>query len=91
MTGFASGFTYLCIILFELYCVGFGQGNRLFQSQRASWHRARAYLLHLRRQFLRCRRPAAQLPTFWYRWMYWLTPFHYLLRPSSALPFTISP
>ncbi|ROW15604.1 hypothetical protein VPNG_02208 [Cytospora leucostoma] len=43
--GFPSGFTFLCVLLFELY----------------------------------------YLPYFWRSWMYWLTPFHYLLEAFLAV------
>lgn len=85
MSSFASGFTFLCIILFELYYVGFGQAIASFSPNEllASLLVPLFFLFVV--SFCGVVVPAAQLPTFWREWMYWLTPFHYLLEAFLAV------
>ncbi|KAI0132440.1 ABC drug exporter AtrF [Xylariales sp. AK1849] len=85
MSSFASGFTFLCIILFELYYVGFGQAIAAFSPNEllASLLVPLFFLFVV--SFCGVVVPAAQLPTFWREWMYWLTPFHYLLEAFLAV------
>ncbi|KAL7624350.1 ATP-binding cassette transporter snq2 [Parahypoxylon ruwenzoriense] len=84
MLGFPSGFTFLCIILFELYYVGFGQAIASFSPNEllASLFVPLFFLFVV--SFCGIVVPAGQLPTFWRSWMYWLTPFHYLLEAMLA-------
>ncbi len=82
--GFPSGFTFLCVALFELYYVGFGQAIAAFSPNEllASLLVPLFFLFVV--SFCGVVVPPAQLPAFWRRWMYWLTPFHYLLEAFLA-------
>ncbi|PCH00277.1 CDR ABC transporter [Penicillium occitanis (nom. inval.)] len=77
---FTSGFTYIMILLFELYYIGFGQfiaalsPNELFASLIVP-----AFFTFVV-SFCGVVVPYSGLPSFWKAWMYWLTPFHYLLE-----------
>ncbi|KAI1408175.1 ABC-2 type transporter [Hypoxylon sp. FL1857] len=84
MTGFPSAFIFLCIILFELYYVGFGQAIAAFSPNEllASLLVPLFFLFVL--SFCGVVVPPGQLPYFWRSWMYWLTPFHYLLEAFLA-------
>ncbi|KAI1106731.1 ABC-2 type transporter [Jackrogersella minutella] len=84
MTGFPSGFIFLCIVLFELYYVGFGQAIAAFSPNDllASLFVPLFFLFVV--SFCGVVVPAAQLPYFWHSWMYWLTPFHYLMEAFLA-------
>lgn len=84
MLGFPSGFIFLCVMLFELYYVGFGQAIAAFSPNEllASLFVPLFFLFVV--SFCGVVVPAAQLPYFWRQWMYWLTPFHYLLEAFLA-------
>ncbi|KAI1084422.1 ABC-2 type transporter [Whalleya microplaca] len=84
MIGFPSGFTFLCIMLFELYYVGLGQAIASFSPNEllASLFVPLFFLFVV--SFCGVVVPPAQLPYFWRSWMYWLTPFHYLLEAFLA-------
>ena len=79
VSSFASGYTYLLLLLFELYYVGFGQAiasvapNELLASLLVP-----LFFLFVV-SFCGVVAPYDSLPTFWRSWMYWLTPFNYLL------------
>ncbi|KPM39719.1 Brefeldin A resistance protein [Neonectria ditissima] len=79
-SGFTSGFAFLLVLLFELYYVGFGQAiaalapNELLASLLVP-----VFFLFVV-SFCGVVVPPAGLPTFWRKWMYWLSPFHYLLE-----------
>jgi len=79
-SGFASGFTYLLVILFELYYTSFGQAIASFSPNDllASLLVPLFFLFIV--SFCGVVVPAQSLPSFWREWMYWLTPFHYLLE-----------
>lgn len=80
VSSFTSGFTFLCVILFELYYIGFGQAIAAFSPNEllASLLVPTFFLFVV--SFCGVVVPPAQLPYFWRVWMYWLTPFHYLLE-----------
>ncbi|KAI1843890.1 hypothetical protein JX266_009946 [Neoarthrinium moseri] len=80
MSGFASGFTFLCVILFELYYVGFGQAIAAFSPNDLLASLLVPIFFLFVVSFCGVVVPPEQLPTFWRSWMYWLTPFHYLLE-----------
>ncbi|KAI0009296.1 ABC-2 type transporter [Xylariaceae sp. FL0662B] len=80
MLDFPSGFTFLCIVLFELYYVGFGQAIAAFSPNDLLASLLVPIFFLFVVSFCGVVVPPAQLPTFWRRWMYWLTPFHYLLE-----------
>lgn len=79
-TSFTSGFILLCILLFELYYVSFGQAIAAFAPNEllASLLVPLFFLFVV--SFCGVVVPPAQLPYFWRSWMYWLSPFHYLLE-----------
>ncbi|KAJ5550143.1 CDR ABC transporter [Penicillium sp. DV-2018c] len=77
---FTSGYVWMMLMLFELYYVGFGQfiaamaPNELFASLLVP-----TFFTFIA-AFCGVVVPFAALPHFWQSWMYWLTPFHYLLE-----------
>ncbi|KAI0481005.1 ABC-2 type transporter [Xylariaceae sp. FL0804] len=83
-SGFASGFVFLCVVLFELYYVGFGQAIAALSPNEllASLLVPLFFLFVV--SFCGVVVPPQQLPAFWREWMYWLTPFHYLLEALLA-------
>lgn len=70
----------MLLMLFELYYIGFGQfiaalaPNELFASLLVP-----TFFTFIV-AFCGVVVPYAALPHFWQSWMYWLTPFHYLLE-----------
>ncbi|KAI0142596.1 ABC-2 type transporter [Hypoxylon sp. NC0597] len=83
-TGFPSGFVFLCVILFELYYVGFGQAIAAFSPNELLASLLVPIFFLFVVSFCGVIMPAEQLPYFWRSWMYWLTPFHYLLEAFLA-------
>jgi len=79
-SGFASGFTFLLVLLFELYYTGFGQAIASFSPNEllASLLVPLFFLFVV--SFCGVVVPPPNLPYFWRSWMYWVTPFHYLLE-----------
>ncbi|KAI2632390.1 ABC-2 type transporter [Hypoxylon sp. NC1633] len=84
MLGFRSGFIYLCIILFELYYVGLGQAIAAFSPNELLASLFVPLFFLFVSSFCGVVVPAQQLPYFWKSWMYYLTPFHYLLEAFLA-------
>ncbi|CAJ2505166.1 Uu.00g125600.m01.CDS01 [Anthostomella pinea] len=84
MQGFPSGFTFLCVILFELYYVGFGQAIASFSPNELLASLLVPIFFLFVVSFCGVVVPPAQLPNFWREWMYYLTPFHYLLEAFLA-------
>jgi len=80
VSSFTSGFALLLVLLFELYYVSFGQAIAAFAPNEllASLLVPLFFLFVV--SFCGVIVPAMQLPTFWREWMYWLSPFHYLLE-----------
>lgn len=83
--GFPSGFTLLCVLLFELYYVGFGQAIASFSPNELLASLLVPVFFLFVVSFCGVVVPAAELPHFWHSWMYWLTPFHYLLEAFLAV------
>ncbi|KUI72286.1 Brefeldin A resistance protein [Cytospora mali] len=83
--GFPSGFTLLCVLLFELYYLGFGQAIASFSPNELLASLLVPVFFLFVVSFCGVVVPAAQLPYFWRSWMYWLTPFHYLLEAFLAV------
>lgn len=83
--GFPSGFTLLCVLLFELYYVGFGQAIASFSPNELLASLLVPVFFLFVVSFCGVVVPAQQLPYFWRSWMYWLTPFHYLLEAFLAV------
>ncbi|KAL8890195.1 MAG: hypothetical protein Q9205_003289 [Flavoplaca limonia] len=79
-TPFASAYTWLMVMLFEFYYVGFGQAIAAFAPNEllASILVPLFFLFVV--SFCGVVVPFAALPTFWRSWMYYLTPFTYLLE-----------
>lgn len=80
VSGFTSGFSFLLVLLFELYYVSFGQAIAAFAPNEllASLLVPLFFLFVV--SFCGVVVPPQQLPTFWRSWMYWLSPFHYLVE-----------
>lgn len=83
-TGFTAGYTFLMVSAFELFYVGFGQAIASFAANEllASLYVPFFFLFVV--SFCGVVVPYAALPYFWQSWMYWLTPFHYLLEGLLA-------
>ncbi|KIX03509.1 uncharacterized protein Z518_07062 [Rhinocladiella mackenziei CBS 650.93] len=79
-TTFTSGFLLLCILFFELYYVSFGQAIASFSPNALLASLLVPVFFLFVVSFCGVVVPPAQLPQFWRSWMYWLTPFHYLLE-----------
>ncbi|KAF3809967.1 Brefeldin A resistance protein [Colletotrichum gloeosporioides] len=79
-SGFTSGFAFLLVILFELYYVSFGQGIAAFAPNELLASLLVPIFFLFVVSFCGVVVPPMQLPTFWRSWMYWLSPFHYLLE-----------
>ncbi|KAF3355139.1 hypothetical protein VdG1_04351 [Verticillium dahliae VDG1] len=84
VSAFVSGFGFLLVILFELYFISFGQAIAAFAPNEllASLLVPLFFLFVV--SFCGVVVPPMQLPTFWREWMYWLSPFHYLLEAFLA-------
>lgn len=79
-SSFTSGFLLLCILLFELYYVSFGQAIAAFAPNEllASLLVPLFFLFVV--SFCGVVVPPQQLPYFWSSWMYKLSPFTYILE-----------
>lgn len=79
-SGFASFYAWLMMMLFELFYTGMGQAIASFSPNEllASLFVPIFFLFVV--SFCGVVVPYATLPHFWQSWMYWLTPFHYLLE-----------
>jgi len=80
LPSFNSGFAFILVILFELYYVSFGQGIAAFAPNELLASLLVPIFFLFVVSFCGVVVPPMQLPTFWRDWMYWLTPFHYLLE-----------
>lgn len=79
-SAFTSGFAFLLVILFELYYIGFGQAIAAFAPNELLASILVPIFFLFVVSFCGVVVPPQQLPAFWREWMYWLTPFHYLLE-----------
>ncbi|KAL8814211.1 MAG: hypothetical protein Q9223_006549 [Gallowayella weberi] len=79
-SAFASGYTWMLLMLFEVYYIGFGQAIAAFAPNEllASILVPLFFLFVV--SFCGVVVPFAAMPYFWRSWMYYLTPFHYLLE-----------
>lgn len=80
VSSFTSGFTYLMVLLFELYYVSFGQAIASFAPNELLASLLVPVFFLFVVSFCGVVVPPMQLPTFWRSWMYWLSPFHYLIE-----------
>ncbi|KAF4336765.1 ATP-binding protein multidrug cassette transport [Fusarium beomiforme] len=79
-SAFTSGFAFLLVLLFELYYVSFGQAIAAFAPNELLASLLVPIFFLFVVSFCGVVVPPQGLPTFWREWMYWLTPFHYLLE-----------
>ncbi|KAL4922815.1 ABC-2 type transporter-domain-containing protein [Aspergillus aurantiobrunneus] len=77
---FRSGFTWMILMLFELFYVGFGQFIAAISPNELLASLLVPCFFTFIVAFCGVVVPYRALPTFWQSWMYWLTPFHYLLE-----------
>ncbi|KAK5991913.1 ABC multidrug transporter atrF [Cladobotryum mycophilum] len=80
VSSFTSGFAFLLIILFELYYISFGQAIASFAPNELLASLLVPVFFLFVVSFCGVVVPPMQLPTFWRSWMYWLSPFHYLME-----------
>ncbi|KAK3113728.1 ATP-binding cassette transporter snq2 [Teratosphaeriaceae sp. CCFEE 6253] len=83
--GFTSAYVWLFVTLFEVFYVSFGQAIAAFSPNEllASLFVPLLFLFVV--SFCGVVVPYAGLPAFWKAWMYWLTPFKYLLEGLLSL------
>ncbi|KAL9587945.1 MAG: hypothetical protein Q9203_003238 [Teloschistes exilis] len=79
-TSFATGYSWMMMMLFEMFYVGFGQMIAAFAPNEllASILVPLFFLFVV--SFCGVVVPFAGLPHFWQSWMYYLTPFRYILE-----------
>ncbi|KAI9673041.1 MAG: hypothetical protein M1817_003205 [Caeruleum heppii] len=77
---FTAGYTWMMLMLFELYYVGFGQAIAAFSANELLASILVPVFFLFVVSFCGVVVPYAALPTFWRSWMYYLTPFTYLLE-----------
>jgi ATP-binding cassette, subfamily G (WHITE), member 2, SNQ2 len=85
VSAFASGYTFIMLMLFELYYVGFGQAIASFAPNELLASLLVPIFFLFVVSFCGVVVPYVALPYFWRSWMYWLTPFHYLLEGLLAV------
>jgi ATP-binding cassette subfamily G (WHITE) protein 2 (SNQ2) len=83
-TGFTAGYMFLMTCMFELFYIGFGQAIASFSANELLASLFVPFFFLFVVAFCGVVVPYAALPTFWRSWMYWLTPFHYLLEGFLA-------
>lgn len=77
---FSSGYTWMMLMLFECYYVGFGQFIAAFAPNELFASLLVPSFFTFVVSFCGVIVPYIAMPHFWQSWMYWLTPFHYLLE-----------
>lgn len=80
VSSFTSGFCFLLIVVFELYYISFGQAIASFSPNALMASLLVPVFFLFVVSFCGVVVPPASLPHFWRSWMYWLSPFHYLLE-----------
>ncbi|KAL6877662.1 ABC-2 type transporter [Trichoderma longibrachiatum] len=80
VSSFTSGFSFLLVLVFELYYISFGQAIASFAPNELLASLLVPVFFLFVVSFCGVVVPPNQLPTFWKSWMYWLSPFHYLLE-----------
>lgn len=78
-TPFQSGYTWMLLMLFELFYVSFGQAVASFSPNELLASLLVPVLFIFVVCFCGIVVPYVALPYFWQSWMYYLTPFRYLL------------
>ncbi|KAL4767698.1 ABC-2 type transporter-domain-containing protein [Aspergillus nidulans var. acristatus] len=77
---FSSGFTWMFLMLFELFYVSFGQFIAAISPNELLASLLVPCFFTFIVAFCGVVVPYMAMPHFWQSWMYWLTPFHYLLE-----------
>ncbi|OJJ30431.1 hypothetical protein ASPWEDRAFT_121427 [Aspergillus wentii DTO 134E9] len=77
---FRSGYTWMLLMLFELFYVSMGQFIAAFAPNELFASLLVPTFFTFVISFCGVVVPYFALPRFWQSWMYWLTPFHYLLE-----------
>lgn len=77
---FTSGFVWMFLMLFELFYVGLGQFIAAFSPNPLFASLLVPTFFTFVLSFCGVVVPYSSLNVFWRSWMYWLTPFHYLLE-----------
>lgn len=77
---FSSGYTWMLLMLFELFYVSFGQFIAAISPNELLASLLVPCFFTFIVAFCGVVVPYMALPHFWQSWMYWLTPFHYLLE-----------
>lgn len=80
VSSFTSGFSFILVLVFELYYISFGQAIASFAPNELLASLLVPVFFLFVVSFCGVVVPPNQLPTFWKSWMYWLSPFHYLLE-----------
>jgi ATP-binding cassette, subfamily G (WHITE), member 2, SNQ2 len=84
-TSLEIGYTWMLLMLFEIYYVGFGQAIAAFAPNELLASLLVPIFLLFVISFAGVVVPYQSLPYFWRSWMYWLSPFHYLLEGFLAV------
>ncbi|KAF2874539.1 ABC-2 type transporter-domain-containing protein [Massariosphaeria phaeospora] len=82
---YTSASVWLFVMLFELYYLGFGQAIAAFSPNELLASLLVPLFFTFIVSFCGVVVPYAALISFWQSWMYWLTPFKYLLEGFLAL------
>ena len=82
---FTAAVVWLFIMVFELYYVSFGQAIASFSPNELLASLLVPLFFTFVVAFSGVVVPYAALPSFWREWMYWLTPFHYLMEALLSL------
>jgi ABC-type multidrug transport system permease subunit/ABC-type multidrug transport system ATPase subunit len=82
---FASTYTWLMLMLFEIYFIGFGQAIASFSANELFASILVPVFFLFVVSFCGVVVPYAALPKFWQSWMYYATPFRYLLEGFLAV------
>ncbi|KAJ5216103.1 uncharacterized protein N7498_002510 [Penicillium cinerascens] len=77
---FSSGYIWMLLMVFECFYIGFGQFIAAFAPNELFASLLVPSFFTFVVAFCGVVVPYAALPHFWQSWMYWLTPFHYLLE-----------
>jgi ATP-binding cassette, subfamily G (WHITE), member 2, SNQ2 len=85
VSSFASGYTFIMLMLFELFYVGFGQAIASFAPNELLASLLVPIFFLFVVSFCGIVVPYVALPYFWRSWMYWVTPFHYMLEGFLAV------
>ncbi|KAI9835912.1 MAG: hypothetical protein M1819_001810 [Sarea resinae] len=75
-----AGYTWMLLMLFEVYYVGLGQAIASFAPNEVLASILVPMFFIFVIAFCGVVVPFAALPTFWRRWMYWLSPFHWVVE-----------